>query len=112
MIDKKRPSISDKEAIIFRLLVGNVNGDMYAKDILKKSDSQLKLGTLYTTLDRMEDKGFVESRIDETKYPRRIYKVTGYGVKLFELKELEIKVHDEKDEQIRRVLITLNNKGD
>lgn len=73
---------SGTEMIILRMLVGR--GEMYGLQMVKESDGAVKRGTIYVTLGRMEDKGFVESRIeDEARedvgLPRRLYRVTGLG---------------------------------
>jgi DNA-binding PadR family transcriptional regulator len=52
----------------------------------------LKRGTIYVTLARMEDKGFVESRREDvnaapSSIPRRLYKPTGRGVQVFRAHE-------------------------
>jgi DNA-binding PadR family transcriptional regulator len=38
---------------------------MYGLKLIKASDERLKRGTVYVTLGRMEEKGFVRSRIDQ-----------------------------------------------
>lgn len=73
---------SGKEAKILQLLVAH--GELYGLDLVKRSDGSLKRGTVYVTLDRMEGKGFVESRQEAAPahaggMPRRMYKVTGLG---------------------------------
>jgi DNA-binding PadR family transcriptional regulator len=53
--------------------------------MVKKSEGKLKLGTIYVTLSRLEDKGFAISRkeIEPTLVvPRRLYKITGNGLKV------------------------------
>jgi DNA-binding PadR family transcriptional regulator len=81
MSDPKLPS--ETEAEILRLLIGR--GESYGLELVKASDGTLKRGTIYVTLSRMTDKGFVESR-EETTPPddyigikRRLYKATGLG---------------------------------
>ena len=73
--------ISPKEDVIMTLLLEH--GDLYGLDMVKKSPD-LKRGTVYVTLDRMEDKGLISSR--EVQPPkgsrgpaRRVYKLTGVG---------------------------------
>lgn len=47
------------------------------------------MGTVYVILGRLEEKGFVESRREELKessersVPRRLYKITGQGRRIF-----------------------------
>jgi PadR family transcriptional regulator PadR len=60
--------------------------EMYGLQLVNASDGKLKRGTVYVTLGRMEDKGLVESREEESTpdyigIKRRLYKVTGLGVR-------------------------------
>jgi DNA-binding PadR family transcriptional regulator len=76
------PSLSAKEAVILRLLMAN--GELFGLQLVEKSDGELKRGTVYVTLDRMQDKGFVTSRQEARSHgavgiPRRLYQVTGLG---------------------------------
>lgn len=53
-------------------------------ELIEASDGRLKRGTVYVTLDRMEDKGLVESWTEDAPEghrgpPRRKYRVTGLG---------------------------------
>jgi hypothetical protein len=77
------PTVSKKEAIALQLLVSK--GEMYGLEMVRTSEGALKRGTIYVLLDRMQTKGLVESRTQETDepipgLPRPLYKVTGYGV--------------------------------
>jgi DNA-binding PadR family transcriptional regulator len=50
--------------------------------MVKASNDALKLGTVYVTLNRLEEKGFVTSRREdnsERTVPRRLYQITGAG---------------------------------
>ncbi|HLL47389.1 MAG TPA: helix-turn-helix transcriptional regulator [Longimicrobiaceae bacterium] len=77
------PNLSSKEAEILQLLVAH--GEMYGLELVKNSES-LKRGTVYVTLSRMGDKGFVESRqvepADGSGPPKRIYRATGLGARV------------------------------
>ena len=80
----RMPSISSLEALIIELLS---EGERFGLELVDTSDGRLKRGTIYVTLSRMETKGFVESRQEERPagaigLPRRMYKVTGYGLKV------------------------------
>ena len=79
------PRLSAKEAEILRLLIAN--GEMYGLELVKSSET-LKRGTVYVTLSRMGDKGYVESRQEEVQEgdgpPRRLYRATGDGVRVFQ----------------------------
>ncbi|WP_437758414.1 PadR family transcriptional regulator [Sorangium sp. So ce1389] len=78
------PFLSPKEAVILRLLVSR--GEMYGLQLVETSDGELKRGTVYVTLNRMEDKGYIESRKDPTSLgmgpAKRMYNVTGLGVRV------------------------------
>lgn len=81
------PRLSRIEEVILRLLVTE---EMYGLQMVKASD-KLKRGTIYVTLHRMEEKGFVESRVMEedagSDLPRRIYRVTGLGERVLRATE-------------------------
>lgn len=83
MKQKDVVKMSPTEYLILKMLISNKCG-MYGLEILKHSDSKLKRGTIYTTLSRMEDKGFISSKKEEKiqkglTAKRRIYKPTGLG---------------------------------
>jgi DNA-binding PadR family transcriptional regulator len=76
------PSLSPKEALILKLLTEH--GETYGLGLVASSDGKLKRGTVYVTLGRMEDKGYVESRqeaqsTEAVGLPRRLYKPTAKG---------------------------------
>jgi PadR family transcriptional regulator, regulatory protein PadR len=82
------PRLSNKESIVLELLIDNPMQEMYGLELMEKSGERLKRGTIYVTLGRMEDKGFVSSR-QETEHPsrpgvpRRLYRPTGYGMRVY-----------------------------
>lgn len=74
--DFKLPSAT--EMVVLELLSGK---EMYGLEMVNASD-RLKRGTVYVTLDRMEEKGLVRSRVVEEKgrlAGRRVYSITGFG---------------------------------
>jgi len=77
------PGLSPKERLILDLLLNAPGCELYGLEMVKLSNGQLKRGTVYVTLDRMDDKGYVTSR--EVKepgqpgLPRRVFTVTGFG---------------------------------
>ena len=76
------PRLPPKEALILELLVNE--SELYGLELVGASKGQLKRGTVYVTLGRMEEKGFVSSRLedapaDEGGMPRRMYKPTPFG---------------------------------
>lgn len=80
------PSLSGKEYLIMNMLIGS-RRPMYGLELVDQSGGELKRGTIYVTLNRLEDKGYVNSKKEpETPgiaSPRRLYKPTGLGEKVF-----------------------------
>lgn len=73
------PKLSKKEVVILDLLVNQDR--MYGLEMVRASD-ELKRGTVYVTLSRMAEKGYVESKLEdapESGVARRVYQVTGHG---------------------------------
>src|SRR2546422_350921 len=91
--DLRIPTLSMKQAVILELLLAGPSSGMYGLELVRKSAGGLKRGTVYVTLTRMEDKGYVESRQDESEadtgiLPRRLYRPTGYGQRVYEAWQL------------------------
>ena len=85
MADSQLPRISQKEEMIFDLLGSN---ERYGLELVHNSGGKLKRGTVYVTLQRMEDKGLIESYVKEkppteSGIPRRMYRVTGHGAQVW-----------------------------
>ena len=82
---RKRPRIltlSAKEHLILELLVEHE--EMYGLQLVTSSRRRLKRGTIYVTLGRMEEKGYIESRLEQAPpsaggLPRRLYRPTPLG---------------------------------
>ena len=80
------PKLSRKEALILEMLMDN--GEMFGLEMVEASEGGLKRGTIYVTLQRMADKGYVESRevprtMPEIGIPRRKYFATGLGHRVY-----------------------------
>ena len=78
------PSISATESLILDLLEPS---ERFGLELVETSGGRLKRGSIYVTLGRMQDKGFVESRQEERVpgaigLPRRLYHATAYGLKV------------------------------
>lgn len=91
--EDKVPALSGKEALVLELLLRNPAAEMYGLELVRDSGNRLKRGTIYVTLSRMNDKGYVESRQEEPQpdvsgIPRRLYRATGYGQKVYEAWQL------------------------
>lgn len=76
------PTLPPKEALILELLVDE--GELYGLQLVAASKRRLKRGTVYVTLGRMEEKGFIAPRLepapaDEGGMPRRVYEPTAFG---------------------------------
>ena len=88
MPSRKQPAhgLSVKESLVLGLL-GRSTG-MYGLELVAASSGALKRGTVYVTLGRMEEKGLVSSRVEESSppsggLPRRLYAATVYGRELY-----------------------------
>ena len=75
-------TLSPKESLILQLLVRDE--EAYGLELVTASRGRLKRGTVYVTLGRMEDKGYITSRLTEPPpeaggLPRRVYTPTPLG---------------------------------
>jgi DNA-binding PadR family transcriptional regulator len=75
-------TLSAKESVILQLLVRD--DEAYGLELVSASRGRLKRGTVYVTLGRMEEKGYITSRLEDAPpdaggLPRRIYKATPLG---------------------------------
>lgn len=78
----KPSTLSEKETLILELLVDW--GELYGLQMVGSSAGRLKRGTVYVTLGRMEEKGYIKSRLEDAPpeaggLPRRIYEPTTLG---------------------------------
>lgn len=94
MKNKDFPRLSDKEFVVLQLLIEN--SEMFGLEMVESSEGELKRGTIYVTLQRMSEKGLVESREEprpegEIGIARRIYQATGLGERVFKAQELALK---------------------
>lgn len=82
---KKRPrllTLSEKESIVLELLTEH--DELYGLQLVAHSRRRLKRGTVYVTLGRMEEKGYITSRLEDAPaemggMPRRLYQATPLG---------------------------------
>jgi PadR family transcriptional regulator, regulatory protein PadR len=84
MLNPRLPSMSPTESLVMELLRGR---ERYGLELVDASGGALKRGSVYVTLARMEEKGFVESRQEDrvqgtSGLPRRLYRATPYGRKV------------------------------
>jgi PadR family transcriptional regulator len=80
----RSPSMSRTESLVMELLRSR---ERYGLELVDRSDGALKRGSVYVILARMEEKGFVESRLEERSpnasgMARRLYRATPYGRKV------------------------------
>lgn len=71
-----------KETLILELL--SRGGQMYGLQLVDASRRRLKRGTVYVTLGRMEEKGYITSHLEAPPsaaggLPRRLYQPTALG---------------------------------
>jgi DNA-binding PadR family transcriptional regulator len=75
------PRLSRLEEIILRLLTHH---ETFGLDLVERSRGVIKRGTVYVTLARMTQKGYLKSRTEPPPpgaigLPRRLYRPTSYG---------------------------------
>jgi PadR family transcriptional regulator PadR len=80
--DHRPLTLSAKETLILELLVRD--GELYGLQMVAASKRGLKRGTVYVTLGRMEEKGYIASRQEDAPpeaggLPRRLYRATPLG---------------------------------
>jgi DNA-binding PadR family transcriptional regulator len=79
------PRLSAKETLILELLAHGE--ELYGLQLVAASKGRLKRGTVYVTLGRMEDKGYVTARAEAAPdgaggLPRRLYEATPFGLRV------------------------------
>ena len=80
------PRLSRKEGLVLEMLLSK--DEMFGLEMVEASEGGLKRGTIYVTLQRMADKGYVQSReeprtLPEIGIPRRKYFATGLGQRVY-----------------------------
>jgi DNA-binding PadR family transcriptional regulator len=80
------PRLSAKETLILEILAHE--GELYGLQLVAASKGRLKRGTVYVTLGRMEDKGYVTAHAEDAPdgaggLPRRLYDATPYGLRVW-----------------------------
>jgi PadR family transcriptional regulator, regulatory protein PadR len=89
--DDGLPSVSRKELLILEMLLESKR-ELYGLEMVEASGGDLKRGTIYVTLQRMQEKGLVDSKPEprtapEIGIPRRLYSVSGYGQRVYKAYE-------------------------
>lgn len=81
-------TLSVKESLILELLIRD--NEMYGLQLVAASRRRLKRGTVYVTLGRMEEKGYLTSYLEDPPseaggMPRRVYRPTALGRRVLKL---------------------------
>jgi PadR family transcriptional regulator, regulatory protein PadR len=87
MLKNPMLTFAGTEMLILSLLADKPS--MYGLELVETSSGRLKRGTVYVTLGRMEDKGYVESEQEPPRpgaigLPRRLYRLTPRGLRVLE----------------------------
>src|SRR6478735_7788949 len=84
---ERLPKLSTAERLIVDLLVEH--NELFGLQMVELSGGSLKRGTVYVTLGRMVEKGYLESRQEPLPegaigLPRRLYRPTGIAMRILE----------------------------
>ena len=87
MTSASLPRLAPTERLILELLVQR--GELFGLALVAASNGAIKRGTVYVTLGRMEDKGYLESRQEPQPegaigLPRRLYSPTPHALRVLE----------------------------
>ena len=79
------PTLSVTERLIIELLTAHE--ELFGLRMVELSEGRLKRGTVYVTLGRMQEKGYLESRQEPLPegaigLPRRLYRPTGLAMRI------------------------------
>ena len=79
------PTLSATERMIIELLAAH--HELFGLQMVELSSGRLKRGTVYVTLGRMQEKGYLESRQEPLPpgaigLPRRLYRPTGLALRI------------------------------
>ena len=80
------PSLSRKEALILEMLSSS-GRELYGLEMVEASNGALKRGTIYVTLQRMQEKDLIGSKQEPRSAPeigiaRRLYWISGHGARV------------------------------
>jgi DNA-binding PadR family transcriptional regulator len=79
-------TLSGKELVVLQLLLREKR--LFGLQLVAASKGRLKRGTVYVTLGRMEEKGYITSKLEAAPsgvggLPRRIYAATSLGRRMY-----------------------------
>jgi PadR family transcriptional regulator, regulatory protein PadR len=97
------PRLSMTERLILDLLR---ESEQFGLQLVDRSEGALKRGTVYVTLGRMQDKGYVESRTEPLPagaigLPRRWYRPTEYGLRVLDAWGLAARAFAAHSQEVR-----------
>ena len=83
-MNEQLPQFSATERLIIELLAAH--DELFGLQMVELSGRRLKRGTVYVTLGRMQEKGYLESRQEPLPpgaigLPRRLYRPTGLALR-------------------------------
>lgn len=83
-MNERLPKFSATERLIIELLAAHE--ELFGLQMVELSEGRLKRGTVYVTLGRMHEKGYLESRQEPLPagaigLPRRLYRPTGFALR-------------------------------
>jgi DNA-binding PadR family transcriptional regulator len=86
-VNEQLPKFSTAERLIVELLADE--GELFGLQMVERSGGRLKRGTVYVTLGRMQEKGYLESRQEPLPegaigLPRRLYRPTGHAMRVLD----------------------------
>jgi PadR family transcriptional regulator PadR len=93
-VTRDLPRLSATERTILELLT--VGEELFGLQLVEQSGGALKRGTVYVTLGRMLDKGYVESRTEPLPpggigLPRRLYRATPHGLRVLDAWDIAVR---------------------
>ena len=76
------PQMSEKERVILELLI--TGDELYGLELVRAARGRLKQGTVYVTLVRMVEKGFVDYKVEEKEdfvagRPKKFFRIRRKG---------------------------------
>jgi PadR family transcriptional regulator, regulatory protein PadR len=84
-------SVSQKELLILEMLLESKR-ELYGLEMVEASYGDLKRGTIYVTLQRMQQKGIIDSKpepitVSEIGISRRLYSITSFGERVHRINQ-------------------------
>jgi DNA-binding PadR family transcriptional regulator len=87
---REKRGMSHIEQIIAQLL--RTHRRAYGRELIELSGGALRIGTVYVTLQRMQEAGFITSQAETTlERAKRFYTLTEYGRAVLSAEEMRIR---------------------